>query len=96
MPTYEYQCPTCGDIHTEVRKIADRNDPVFCRHEDETVANCTLVISRPAKAVFVGAEPASVQRQAEVKRRHEEYKKSDKFYEETREQVFKLHKRGTI
>lgn len=29
MPTYEYVC-TCGEIKAKLRKISERDDPIFC------------------------------------------------------------------
>ena len=30
MPMYEYKCPECEKIYTELRTIDERNDPVNC------------------------------------------------------------------
>jgi putative FmdB family regulatory protein len=30
MPVYEYQCPKCGTVYEETRRIDDRNKPVSC------------------------------------------------------------------
>ncbi|MDP2920540.1 MAG: zinc ribbon domain-containing protein [Dehalococcoidia bacterium] len=30
MPIYEYQCPKCGTVYEETRRIEDRDKPVKC------------------------------------------------------------------
>jgi len=30
VPVYEYRCPDCGELNEDLRKVAERDDPMRC------------------------------------------------------------------
>lgn len=35
MPTYDYECPVCGTQKELLRKMSEKDDPVYCDHDGE-------------------------------------------------------------
>ncbi len=46
MPTYEYRCEACGNVHEDLVKIAQRDDPQDCRNCDGTATRALITPPR--------------------------------------------------
>jgi putative FmdB family regulatory protein len=55
MPVYEYQCPRCGTVYEETRKIDDRDKPVRC---PKCKVNATRIMSGFASKVGFYIRPS--------------------------------------
>ncbi|MHB8407898.1 MAG: FmdB family zinc ribbon protein [Acidiferrobacterales bacterium] len=49
MPTYEYECPKCGEKFELIQKISENNPPQHCEGTD-----AKRIISKPALFVLKG------------------------------------------
>ncbi|OGG99535.1 MAG: hypothetical protein A2600_08635 [Candidatus Lambdaproteobacteria bacterium RIFOXYD1_FULL_56_27] len=45
MPLYEYQCPSCGQSFTELRKHDEKDRPLSCPHCGKEVSNRLVTAS---------------------------------------------------
>jgi len=55
MPIYEYKCSNCSAVTEEIRKIADRNSPTYCKSCDAQASLMLSSFNVPSGSVSFGS-----------------------------------------